>query len=83
MISRTQYISSAKSEKVVRRTNLITFPSSLKKHKQTNKKTNTTKNHYKLLLVDTQRHNYKFALNCHCLGACNAAMLTSYIGETS
>ena len=32
-------------------------------------------------MVDTQRHNYKFVLNCHCLGACNAAMLTSYIGE--
>lgn len=79
MISRTQYISSAKSEKVIRRTNSITFPSSLKKHKQTN----TTKNHCKLQLVDTQRHNYKFVLNCHCLGACNAAMLTSYIGEKS
>lgn len=40
MISRTQYISSAKSEKVVRWKNSITFPSSLKNtDKQTNKQT--------------------------------------------
>lgn len=83
MISRTQYISSAKSEKVVRRKNSINFPSSLKNTDKQTKKKNTKKNHCKLLLVDTQRHNYKFVLNCHCLGACNAAMLTSYIGETS
>lgn len=39
MISRTQYISSAKSEKVVRRKNSINFPSSLKNtDKQTKKK---------------------------------------------
>ena len=52
MISRTQYISSAKSEKVICRTNSITFPST-QTNKQTNKKTYTTKNHCKLLLVDT------------------------------